>query len=91
MLCCDSGDATTKDAAGCLEADRAPGPVQAQVDFQLSEQLYARACVRQPESVALWLGADVMLEFPLGEAAALLVRLENPDPIDKPKPPQNCV
>ena len=50
-------------------------PVQAQVDFQLSEQLYARACVRQPESVALWLGADVMLEFPLEEAAALLVRL----------------
>ena len=46
---------------------------QAQVDFQLAEQLYARAVIRQPTSVALWLGADVMLEFQLEEAAELLV------------------
>lgn len=51
-----------------------PGPgEQAQVDFQLAEQLYARAVIRQPTSVALWLGADVMLEFQLEEAAELLV------------------
>ncbi len=43
------------------------------MDFQLAEQLYARAVIRQPTSVALWLGADVMLEFQLEEAAELLV------------------
>lgn len=47
---------------------------QAQVDFQLAEQLFARARIRQPASVALWLGADVMLEYPLAEAADVLVR-----------------
>jgi len=52
--------------------------VQAQVDFQLAEQLFARARICQPASVALWLGADVMLEYPLAEASDVLVRALQP-------------
>ncbi|KAK9841950.1 hypothetical protein WJX81_000596 [Elliptochloris bilobata] len=61
-------------AAVAMLLERREAGEDAKVDFQLSEQLYARARVRQPESVALWLGADVMLEFPLQEAAALLAK-----------------
>lgn len=63
---------------------------QALVEFQLAEQLYARAMIRQPTSVALWLGADVMLEFPLQEAADLLVRsLPGHSPAGQ-APPRSC-
>ena len=44
------------------------------LDFGLSEQIFARAHVKDVTSVALWLGADVMLEYPLQEAKELLVR-----------------
>lgn len=43
------------------------------MDFALSEQMYAKARVADVSSVALWLGADVMLEYPLEEAKQLLV------------------
>lgn len=60
-------------AVPCSQKHRRVG-LQAQVDFQLAEQLFARAHIRQPSSVALWLGADVMLEYPLGEASEVLAR-----------------
>ena len=44
------------------------------LDFGLSEQIFAKAHVKEVTSVALWLGADVMLEYPLQEARELLVR-----------------
>ncbi|KAL4858435.1 Prefoldin subunit 3 [Chlorella vulgaris] len=44
------------------------------LDFSLSDQVYARARVSDVASVNLWLGAGVMLEYPLGEAQALLER-----------------
>ncbi len=47
---------------------------QVMLDFALSEQIYAKARVADVSSVALWLGADVMLEYPLDEAKQLLVR-----------------
>lgn len=49
-------------------------------NFELDSTLYARADVdlRSLDSVYLWLGADVMLEYPLDEALDLLnVRLVN--------------
>ena len=46
---------------------------QVMLDFALSEQMYAKARVADVSSVALWLGADVMLEYPLEEAKQLLV------------------
>lgn len=47
---------------------------QTVLDFSLSDQVYARARVAEVESVNLWLGAGVMLEYPLPEARALLER-----------------
>lgn len=49
--------------------------VQVFLDFGLSEQIYAKAKVKDVSSVGLWLGADVMLEYPVQEAKELLVRI----------------
>ena len=42
------------------------------VKYQLTEATFADAEVETPESVYLWLGANVMLEYPLDEAKELL-------------------
>ena len=42
------------------------------VRYQLTEGTFADAEVGTPESVYLWLGANVMLEYPLDEAKELL-------------------
>lgn len=42
------------------------------VDFELTENIYAKAAVRDADSVNLWLGANVMVEYPLPEAKELL-------------------
>ncbi|CAL5219403.1 g1228 [Coccomyxa viridis] len=48
------------------------------LDFSLSEQVYAKAKVKDVTSVGLWLGADVMLDYPLEDAKQLLsTNLEN--------------
>lgn len=44
------------------------------VDFAISDQAYAKAKVPITDSVNLWLGANVMLEYPLEEAKALLAQ-----------------
>ena len=43
-------------------------------NFELGNQVYAKACVKPTTRANLWLGADVMLDYPLDEAIALLVR-----------------
>ena len=40
--------------------------------FLMSSQLYSRARIPPTETVCLWLGANVMLEYPLEEARELL-------------------
>ncbi|CAD5111009.1 DgyrCDS361 [Dimorphilus gyrociliatus] len=40
--------------------------------FQLSEQVWTKATIKPTEKVNLWLGANVMLEYSLEEAKALL-------------------
>ncbi|GAQ84304.1 prefoldin subunit 3 [Klebsormidium nitens] len=51
---------------------------EAEVDFELADQIFARATIKDPESVCLWLGANVMVEYSLEEANLLLQRqLEN--------------
>lgn len=40
--------------------------------FLMSSQLYSKARIPPTETVCLWLGANVMLEYPLDEAKALL-------------------
>lgn len=42
------------------------------VDFQLSDNVWTKAEVPRAESVALWLGANVMLEYSHAEAKELL-------------------
>ena len=47
--------------------------MQLLVDFAISDQIFAKAKVPVTDSVNLWLGANVMLEYPLEEAGDLLV------------------
>ncbi|XP_029118810.1 prefoldin subunit 3 isoform X2 [Elaeis guineensis] len=47
-------------------------------DFEVSEGIYSQAIIEDTESVCLWLGANVMLEYSCDEAKALLQKnLEN--------------
>uniref|UniRef100_A0A5B7AAM7 Prefoldin subunit 3 n=1 Tax=Davidia involucrata TaxID=16924 RepID=A0A5B7AAM7_DAVIN len=47
-------------------------------DFEVSEGIYSRAHIEDTDSVCLWLGANVMLEYSCEEATALLQNnLEN--------------
>ncbi|KAK1440827.1 hypothetical protein QVD17_06659 [Tagetes erecta] len=47
-------------------------------DFEVSEGIYARAQIKNADSVCLWLGANVMLEYSCEEATTLLQNnLEN--------------
>lgn len=48
--------------------------LQTVLDFSLSDSVYARARLAEVQAVNLWLGAGVMLEYPLEEARELLVR-----------------
>jgi prefoldin subunit 5 len=50
------------------------GESSLQTHFELSDAVYAKASVplKEEQSVFLWLGANVMLEYPLAEAIALL-------------------
>ncbi|KAG7029023.1 putative prefoldin subunit 3 [Cucurbita argyrosperma subsp. argyrosperma] len=41
-------------------------------DFEISEGIYSRARIEETESVCLWLGANVMLDYSCEEATALL-------------------
>lgn len=45
-------------------------PIEA--TFELNDTLYAKALIPPTEEVYLWLGANVMLAYPLGEAETLL-------------------
>lgn len=47
--------------------------LQTIVDFAISDQAYAKAKVPVTNHVNLWLGANVMLEYTLEDAKALLV------------------
>lgn len=41
-------------------------------DFEISEGIYSRARIEETDSVCLWLGANVMLDYSYEEATALL-------------------
>ncbi|KAF7989792.1 hypothetical protein HCN44_008466 [Aphidius gifuensis] len=44
------------------------------IQFLLSEQVYAKAVVPPTDKVCLWLGANVMLEYTLDDAQSLMVK-----------------
>lgn len=41
-------------------------------NYELNDTLYSQAVIEPTESVCIWLGADVMMEYPLAEAEELL-------------------
>ncbi|TPX33451.1 hypothetical protein SmJEL517_g03650 [Synchytrium microbalum] len=45
-------------------------PIDSQ--FEVNDTLWLNAKIKNPQTVYLWLGANVMLEYPLGEAESLL-------------------
>lgn len=45
-----------------------------QTHFLMSSQLYSKARIPPTDTVCLWLGANVMLEYPLEEAKTLLTK-----------------
>lgn len=59
------------DVVGTLIAKKGTGEVM-KCDFELAEGIYSRALVEETESVCLWLGANVMLEYSTEEALNLL-------------------
>ncbi|ODV72329.1 tubulin-binding prefolding complex subunit PAC10 [Cyberlindnera jadinii NRRL Y-1542] len=42
-------------------------------NYELNETLYTTATIEPTDKVMLWLGADIMLEYPIDEAEELLV------------------
>ncbi|XP_075478492.1 prefoldin subunit 3 [Primulina tabacum] len=65
------------DAVATLQANKDTGQ-EIIADFEISEGIYSRARVENTDSVCLWLGANVMLEYSREEAATLLQKnLEN--------------
>lgn len=52
------------------QADSDSDPLEA--TFELNDTLYAKANIPASEDVYLWLGANVMLSYPVGEAEELL-------------------
>ncbi|KAL2470257.1 putative prefoldin subunit 3 [Abeliophyllum distichum] len=65
------------DVVATLQAKKGTGEALI-ADFEISEGIYSRARIEDTDSVCLWLGANVMLEYSREEATALLQKnLEN--------------
>ncbi|KAB1201602.1 putative prefoldin subunit 3 [Morella rubra] len=59
------------DVVGTLQDKKGTGEALI-TDFEVSEGIYSRARIEDADSVCLWLGANVMLEYSCEEAIALL-------------------
>ncbi|KAK3029631.1 hypothetical protein RJ639_037948 [Escallonia herrerae] len=65
------------DVVATLQAKKGTGEALI-ADFEMSEGIYSRARIEDADSVCLWLGANVMLEYSCEEATTLLEKnLEN--------------
>ncbi|KAL8785922.1 MAG: hypothetical protein Q9213_003071 [Squamulea squamosa] len=51
---------------------RKPGSEPIETTFELNDTLYAKAIIPPTDEVYLWLGANVMLAYPINEAETLL-------------------
>ena len=49
--------------------------LQVSYEFELGNSVWAKAKILPTKAVNLWLGADVMVEYPVEEAQQLLVRM----------------
>ena len=61
-------DAHPKTNSGSFQPDSEP----LETTFELNDTLYAKAIIPATEEVYLWLGANVMLAYPIAEAEILL-------------------
>ena len=52
--------------------DFQPGSEAIEATFELNDTLYAKAVIPPTDEVYLWLGANVMLSYPVAEAETLL-------------------
>ncbi|XP_031252195.1 probable prefoldin subunit 3 [Pistacia vera] len=59
------------DVVATLQAKKGTGE-DLVADFEVSEGIYSRARIQDTDSVCLWLGANVMLEYSYEEATSLL-------------------
>ncbi|KAI4344767.1 hypothetical protein L6164_011958 [Bauhinia variegata] len=59
------------DIVASLQAKKGTGEALI-ADFEVSESIYSQARIEETDSVCLWLGANVMLEYSCDEANALL-------------------
>ncbi|XP_071497407.1 prefoldin subunit 3-like [Diadema antillarum] len=78
---------TTLDSVKHLQSKQGSGE-QLSTQFLLSDQVYAKASILPTNKVCLWLGANVMLEYELSDAEALLSKnlkaaTENQIQVDK--------
>ncbi|KAH7513488.1 hypothetical protein FEM48_Zijuj12G0205600 [Ziziphus jujuba var. spinosa] len=65
------------DVVATLQAKKGAGEALI-ADFEVSEGIYSQARIEDTDSVCLWLGANVMLEYSCEEATSLLQKnLEN--------------
>ncbi|KAK6803470.1 hypothetical protein RDI58_001254 [Solanum bulbocastanum] len=65
------------DIVATLQAKKGSGEALI-ADFEVSEGIYSRARIEESDSVCLWLGANVMLEYSCEQATILLKKnLEN--------------
>lgn len=65
------------DVVATLQAKKGTGEALL-ADYEVSEGIYSRARIEDTDSVCLWLGANVMLEYSCEEATVLLQKnLEN--------------
>eukprot|EP00011_Vannellida_sp_DIVA3-517-6-12_P009941 CAMPEP_0114620836 /NCGR_PEP_ID=MMETSP0168-20121206/8927_1 /TAXON_ID=95228 ORGANISM="Vannella sp., Strain DIVA3 517/6/12" /NCGR_SAMPLE_ID=MMETSP0168 /ASSEMBLY_ACC=CAM_ASM_000044 /LENGTH=182 /DNA_ID=CAMNT_0001832033 /DNA_START=41 /DNA_END=587 /DNA_ORIENTATION=- len=61
----------TREAVLHLLSQKAEGK-EIQAQFELSDHVYTNATISGPENVCLWLGANVMVEYPIEDALAVL-------------------
>ncbi|OAY56151.1 probable prefoldin subunit 3 [Manihot esculenta] len=59
------------DVVATLQAKKGTGEALI-TDYEVSEGIYSRALIEDADSVCLWLGANVMLEYSCEEATTLL-------------------
>ncbi|KAK8458293.1 hypothetical protein SEVIR_3G348900v4 [Setaria viridis] len=60
------------DIVAALQAKKALGEALV-ADFELSEGIYSRAKIEDTDSVCLWLGANVMLEYSCDEVTLIIL------------------
>ncbi|KAH6907351.1 prefoldin subunit [Coprinopsis sp. MPI-PUGE-AT-0042] len=66
------GGKSTEDDEDDLDEDEASASAPLRTTFELNDTLYAEAELSDSDEVYLWLGANVMLSYPIPEAIALL-------------------